>query len=166
MASILSKQKVGIALAIVAMVWCCTACQQQAIYERLHNVKNAEWQRTDVPSFSFNITDTSQLYKVYVVIRHTNQYAYRNIWLNVGVQYPGDSLKMQQFELPMATNDRWLGVGMDDVFEHRVLLLPRPVRFTALGAVRFTLQHTMRLDPLQHLLQVGIRVEPQLKAQP
>jgi gliding motility-associated lipoprotein GldH len=137
-----------------------TACKQNALYERLHNIPDARWQRAFIPSFSFNISDTTAFYKVYVVVRHTNQYPYRNIWLNVGVQQPQDSMRVQQFELPLAASDKWLGVGMDDVFERRVLLFPRPVKFSHAGEVKFTLQHTMRLDPLPELFQVGIRVEP------
>lgn len=137
-----------------------TACQQNALYERLHNIPEAKWQRTFIPSFAFNISDTNAFYKVYVVVRHTNKYPYRNVWMNVGVQQPQDSMRVQQFELPLAASDKWLGVGMDDVFERRVLLFPRPVKFPHAGEVKFTLQHTMRLDPLPELLQVGIRVEP------
>lgn len=101
-------------------------------------------------------------YNVYVVVRHTNQYAYRNIWLNVGVRQPGDSLHSQPFELELASAENWLGTGMDDVFEHRALLFPQPVRFTKAGEVIFTLQQTMRQDPLPGILQAGIRVEPAL----
>lgn len=136
------------------------SCRQVALYERLHNIPGARWQRSYIPEYSFDISDTSRYYRIYVVLRHTNRYAYRNIWLNVGVQNPGDSLQVQQFELPLAASDKWLGVGMDDVFERRALLLPRPVKFNKPGTVRFTLQHTMRLDPLPELLQAGIRVEP------
>jgi gliding motility-associated lipoprotein GldH len=146
---------------IFASILLAMACQPMALYEKLYNVKKAQWLQTDIPEFTFDIKDTTQLYKVYVVVRHTNRYAYRNIWLQVGVQYPADSLKLQQFELPLAGTDKWLGVGMDDIFERRVLLFPQAVRFTQPGVIRFTLQHTMRLNPLPEVMQVGIRVEPQ-----
>lgn len=149
-------RKYGMLLAVVAML----SCKQVALYERLQNIPGGQWQRSFIPDYSFNISDTTSYYRIYVVMRHTNQYRYRNIWLNVGVQYPQDSLQVQQFELPLAASDRWLGVGMDDVFERRVLLLPKPVKFARSGTVRFTLQHTMRLDPLPDILQAGIRVEP------
>jgi gliding motility-associated lipoprotein GldH len=150
----------------VALMLGVAGCKQNALYERLHNIPEGKWQRTFIPSFAFNISDTTAFYRVYVVVRHTNQYPYRNIWLNVGVQQPQDSMKVQQFELPLAASDKWLGTGMDDVFERRVLLFPRPVKFMHAGEVKFTLQHTMRLDPLPQLLQVGIRVEPVTNAQP
>lgn len=137
-----------------------TACNQGELYERLVNIPKGQWQRSYVPQFKFEISDTNRYYKVYVVVRHTNNYPYRNVWMNIGIAYPQDSIKTQQFELPLAASDKWLGVGMDDVFERRILLLPRPVRFNKTGSITFTLQHTMRRDPLPFVLQAGIRVEP------
>jgi hypothetical protein len=69
-------------------------------------------------------------------------------------------MRTQAFDLPLAASDKWLGVGMDDIFERRVLLLPRPVKFNKTGSIEFTLQQQMRIDPLPHILQAGIRVEP------
>lgn len=136
------------------------SCKQAHLYERMQNIRKAAWDQQQTPSFSFNISDTNTAYNVYVVLRHTNTYPYRNIWLNVGVQQQGDSIKQQAFDLPLAAADRWLGVGMDDIFEHRALLFGRPVRFNKAGTVSFTLQHTMRQNPLPGIMQAGIRVEP------
>lgn len=157
--------KCGFALSLLLAVTL-FSCRQVALYERLQNIPGAQWQRSFIPDYSFDISDTSRYYRIYVVLRHTNRYPYRNIWLNVGVQNPGDTLQVQQFELPLAASDKWLGVGMDDVFERRALLLPRPVKFNKPGTVHFTLQHTMRLDPLPELLQAGIRVEPATEPAP
>lgn len=135
-------------------------CTQVDLYHRFANIKEGKWSSAQVPSFAFDIKDTVTPYNVYVVIRHTNQYAFRNIWLNVGLQQPGDSLRKQSFEVPLASAENWLGTGMDDVFEHRESLFKKPVRFTHSGEVVFTLQQIMRQDPLPGILQAGIRVEP------
>jgi gliding motility-associated lipoprotein GldH len=148
-------------LASLAMLLLCFgSCTQVDLYERLVNIQAAKWSSTQTASFPFEIKDTAIAYKVYVVIRHTNNYAYRNIWLNVGAQQPGDSIKQQTFEIPLASAENWLGTGTDDIFEHRELLFKRPVRFSKKGEVVFTLQQTMRQDPLPGILQAGIRVEP------
>jgi gliding motility-associated lipoprotein GldH len=136
------------------------SCGKVELFERTQNIKNAAWDKEQVPTFNFEIEDTSKAYQVYVVVRHTNEYPFRNIWLNVGLQQPEDTLKHQQFELPLAAPDKWLGNGMDDIFEHRALLFPQPVNFPKAGTVTFSLQHTMRRNPLPGVMQVGIRVEP------
>ena len=53
---------------------------------------------------------------------------------------------------------RWLGSGMDDIFEHRILINPQP-RPLRKGTYTFTLEQDMREDPLEHILNAGIRVE-------
>lgn len=135
-------------------------CRHVDLYERLQNIEKAAWSEQQTPSFTFDITDTVASYNVYVVVRHTNQYGYRNVWLNVGLQQPGDTLRQQPFEVQLAAADNWLGTGMDDIFEHRALLFSRPVHFNKAGPITFTLQHIMRQDPLPGIMQIGIRVEP------
>lgn len=66
---------------------------------------------------------------------------------------------IQQFDLPLATNNQWNGTGMDDIFEQRILLSQRSLRVKKAGIYEFTIQHIMREDPLQEILNVGIRLE-------
>jgi hypothetical protein len=48
---------------------------------------------------------------------------------------------------------------MDDIFEHRILLTKKPIRFLRAGQYEFTLEHIMRENPLQDIINVGIRLE-------
>ena len=48
---------------------------------------------------------------------------------------------------------------MDDIFEHRIRITQTPFRFQKAGEYQFRLQQIMREDPLQHVLNVGLRVE-------
>jgi gliding motility-associated lipoprotein GldH len=76
------------------------------------------------------------------------------------MQIPGDSLRKQKLDLRLATDDKgWLGTGMDDIFEHRILITGEPVLLKKPGTYRFRLENIMREDPLEHVMNVGIRVE-------
>jgi gliding motility-associated lipoprotein GldH len=78
----------------------------------------------------------------------------------VSVQPPGDSVFVNRRNLTLATDQKgWLGKGMDDIFEHRILLNPNPVKFSKRGVYKFTLQQIMREDPLGNILNAGIRLE-------
>ncbi|HMP93572.1 MAG TPA: gliding motility lipoprotein GldH [Phnomibacter sp.] len=145
----------------LAMMVAMQGCRQVALFEQLQNIKGARWYSAQVPAFSFEISDTTKAYNLYIVLRHTNEYPYRNIWLNVGLQQPGDTVaRQQQFEVALANAEQWLGRGMTDVYERRALLLPQPIRFSHSGTVTITLAHTMRLDPLPFIMQAGVRLEP------
>jgi gliding motility-associated lipoprotein GldH len=62
------------------------------------------------------------------------------------------------FELQLANNEKWLGSGMDDIYEHRIKLTPNPVSLKV-GAYHFKIEQIMREDPLENVMNVGLRVE-------
>ena len=96
-----------------------------------------------------------------MVIRHEDAYHFNNIWLNIATKAPGDTVRNQQVNVQLANNKKgWLGTGMDDVFDHRVRITRSPVKLKK-GVYSFTLQQNMREDPLQFVLNAGIRVEKQ-----
>ena len=108
----------------------------------------------------FNISDTNSNYRLFFVIRHTNAYRYNNLWIKVGSKGPADSiLHVQQFDLPLATNNKWNGTGIDDIYEQRILLSQRSLHVQKPGTYEFTIEHIMREDPLQEILNAGIRLE-------
>jgi gliding motility-associated lipoprotein GldH len=59
----------------------------------------------------------------------------------------------------LATNDRWTGSAMDDIYEHRILLYNQPVKFRKSGTYTVQLEQVMRENPLKHVLNLGIRIE-------
>ena len=134
------------------------ACTTSDLYEKTVAVPAQQWKTTFTPEFSFTIKDTTTLYQVYFVLRHTEKYNYNNIWINLYSQPPGDTLHKAPYELQLATNEKgWLASGMNDIYEHR-LKLTRPIQLTT-GEYKLKLENIMREDPLQHVLNVGIRVE-------
>jgi len=146
---------------ILLLVSGLTSCTQADLYERLKNVPGGEWNAGEKLSFSLLVEDTTIGYNLFASIRHTNLYPYRNIWIRMGLQMPGtDTTTYQDFELPLADNEKWLGTGLNDVYDRRVRLFGTPQRFSKTGTVIFTLQHIMRDDPLPGILQAGIRLEP------
>jgi gliding motility-associated lipoprotein GldH len=136
------------------------SCGPINVFEKNVAIPKHQWESSFRPVITFDITDTASLYNVSVVIRHQNAYGYNNIWIRGSVQEPGDTaIKSQQYDLKLANDETgWLGKGMDDIFEQRVLIQER-TRFRKPGEYRFTLEHIMREDPLQHVMNVGLRIE-------
>ena len=129
------------------------------VFEKNVSIPKHEWSSGFKPEISFDIVDTASRYDIYVVLRHTDAYRYKNIWLNAYLQFPGDTLKKQQLNLQLATDEKgWLGSGMDDIFEHRIPITQAPVQLRA-GLHRFRIEHIMREEPLENVMNIGIRVE-------
>ncbi|NNV56082.1 gliding motility lipoprotein GldH [Panacibacter sp. KCS-6] len=146
-------------LYISCIILLATACNTLNVYEQTKAFPTHQWVANDKPSFTFTITDTTQRYNIYAVLRHEDAYHFNNLWMNVSTLAPGDTLKTQQVQLLLGDNTKgWLGSAMDDIIEHRILLTRNPVALKK-GKYIFTIQHTMREDPLQYILNAGIRVE-------
>jgi gliding motility-associated lipoprotein GldH len=134
------------------------SCTSIDLYEKNVVIPKHRWSSSFKPEFSFSITDTTASYQVYFVIRHTEKYNFNNIWINLYSQPPGDTMHKAKYELPLATNEKgWLGTGMDDIYEHRIPLTD-PRRLKA-GTYKFKVEQIMREDPLEYVLNAGIRVE-------
>ena len=138
---------------------CLSTCTTVDLYERTVSLPGHEWKSTNKPEFNFIITDTTVLYQVFFVIRHSEKYNYNNIWVNYYYQPPNDTLHKEAREFQLATNEKgWLATGMDDIYEHRIKLSPDAGKLKA-GSYKFILENIMREDPLKEVLNVGVRIE-------
>lgn len=142
---------------ICVLASCLTACSQIELFEKNTPIPNLKWQNNFNATGVFNITDTTSLYNVFVVLRHTDSYEYNNIWLNVGLQSPGDSMKTQKINLSLSSDAQgWEGIGMNDIWEVRKPIARLPLKK---GDYGFSIAQIMRDNPLQNIMSVGLRLE-------
>lgn len=136
------------------------SCSGINVFEKNVTLEKQEWSGSVKPTVEFKITDTTALYNLFIVIRHSDAYGFNNIWVRCSVKGPGDSTaRSQQYNLPLANNQQgWYGSSMDDITEARILIQP-DTKFTRAGSYYFTLEQTMRQDPLLHVLNAGVRIE-------
>jgi gliding motility-associated lipoprotein GldH len=155
------KKKLFLPALFLLMIASCTTLD---IYEKNAVIPGHEWQSSFKPAFTFSIEDTTAPYDVMLILRHTEKYNYNNIWLTVTIQPPGDTARTIRIEKTLATNkDGWLGTAMDDIYEQRMSinkeLAENNISFKKQGDYTFTLQQVMREDPLQNVMNAGVRVE-------
>lgn len=136
------------------------SCTSIDLFEKSANIPGHAWSHSFRPSFQFEIRDTTRPYRIYLVLRHNEKYNYNNIYVNLLIKAPGiDSVIKRQGDLQLATNEKgWLASGMDDIYEHRIVLAEENLKA---GNYQFTLEQIMREDPLQNVLDAGIRIEKQ-----
>lgn len=140
------------------------SCTKIDLYEKVTAIPKHEWNNSFKPHFKFTITDSLASYQLYIILRHNNKYGYNNIWLNLYVKAPGERTDKFTIELPLANNEKgWLGSGMDDIYEHRIAITldPEKFRFNKTGEYIFAIEQIMREDPLQHVMNAGLRIEKQ-----
>jgi gliding motility-associated lipoprotein GldH len=151
--------KIFLSILIIPLIF--ASCIKINLFEKQAAIPSQQWFYTDVPSFTFHISDTASLYNVYIILRHTDLYNYNNIWLRIGSDAPGDSIiHYQNINLPLAVDSkRWAGTGIDDIFEVRKNISAGPLYFKKPGNYTFSVAQIMRENPLKYILNVGVRVE-------
>ena len=137
------------------------SCREIDLFEKNIAVPNMQWFNNFDATGSFIIKDTNSNYNVLIVLRHTDAYLYNNIWLNIGLQAPGDpGLKYQKINLTLGNDAKgWEGVGMNDIWEVRKLISGVPKRFIKAGTYNFSIAQLMRDNPLQNIISVGLSIQ-------
>ncbi len=155
-----SKYINSIFFILIAAAVSFTSCTEMAVFEKNTVIPKMQWHSNFNAKGTVNISDTGSQYNIYIIIRHNDAYAYNNIWLNVGLQPPGDSMQYQKINITLGSDATgWEGTGMNDIWEVRKLIFRLPKRFIRQGQYNFSIQQIMRDEPLRGVMSAGIRLQ-------
>ncbi len=136
------------------------SCARIDVFEKNVSIPQLSWQYDYQPVFDFTISDTTSSYNLYLVLRHTDAYRYNNIWLNIGIQLPADSMVYKRFDVALGSDaNGWYGTGLDNIWEYRKLITNGPYQFKKAGDYKISLAQIMRENPLKNIMSIGVRVE-------
>lgn len=86
-------------------------------------------------------------------VRHTNDYPYANLWLEVSYD-TADTTAVDTFDIRLADEyGKWLGSGSGPTIQHTQAIHPRQV--PAPGSP-FNIRHIMRVDRVNDIEQIGL----------
>ena len=154
------RKDLNFAFCLIILCIVASSCETINLYEKNAAIPKHEWSRSFRPEFKFDIKDTSAAYDIFIVLRHNEKYNWNNIWLELATRIPGDTaMRKEKYELGLANNKGWLGAAMDDIYEQRVRITPKDGVALKQGEYVFTIGHIMREDPLQNIMNIGLRVE-------
>ena len=143
-----------ILLAVISVLL--MGCQQGVVYTEFASLPSAGWEADSVVCFTPVLTDTGGSYDMSIVMRHTDRYAYQNLWLFVDVKADSVVIRRDTINGMLADEQgNWYGKGMY-IFELPLLYL-QDVELAA-GSYEVTLQQAMREDTLCGLTDIGLKV--------
>lgn len=109
--------------------------------------------------FDVLIDDTLSFNDVYINIRNSGDYKYSNIYLFMSTIYPNQKISVDTIECILANKEgKWLGKGLGDIKDNQ-MLLKKNVRFHQSGIYTFEFKQAMRIDDLEGIKSIGIRIE-------
>lgn len=96
-------------------------------------------------------------HRLAVGLCHSDEFLYRNLWLELSHRDPSGAMVRDTVNIPMAdSHGRWLGKGMGANYQIEVVM-PYPVELT--DSTPISVRHIMRVDTLRGVSKIGVTVE-------
>ncbi len=140
---------------ILIMLLCLGACAPgHNDYSQFHNIPNEGWCYNDTLIFSPKPTDSTATGLMTLALRHSNDYIYSNIWVEVGYNTTNGHQKIDTLNILLADiYGRWYGKGLGASFQIQDTISP-DMQIAKDSPI--TVRHIMRTDTLLGIEQVGL----------
>ncbi|MCM1483961.1 MAG: gliding motility lipoprotein GldH [Muribaculaceae bacterium] len=140
------------------MAWCCmTGCSERhSGYSSFAETDPHGWAYGDTLTFTASMLDSTHTRQIDAAIRHSGDYMYRNLWLEVSYRSADGIMRRDTVEMVLADMfGRWIGSGFGPSYQMQV---PVAKDVPLADSTQIHVRHIMRVDTLQGIQQVGIFV--------
>ncbi len=131
------------------------------VYSAYEDIPDGMWYIDNTPTFKVEISDTTQKYNVYYLVRNSLQYPYYNLYISKKIKDPTGleiSNRMDELFMTNEITGKPYGKGLGDLFDHKIMILGNHT-FEKQGIYEFKFTQFMRQNPLPFVLSMGISVE-------
>ena len=139
-----------------------SACDESRVYEQNVDFNERYWMVSEKPEFEFTIDKPADRYTLYGNIRNSVSYPYARIFFNYYLQdSTGAEIQKQlvtQYLFDAKSGEPFGNSGLGDIYDHRFELL-KNYQFKHRGRYKIKFEQQMRVDTLQGILAVGLRVD-------
>lgn len=153
------KQVLGLILGSSIAILIFVSCTGGAFYEENKKLENFIWTYDNPADFNVTIDDTVTKYHLKVNIRHREIYPYKNMWIQILTTFPKGEKSEQLVNLPLADKEgHWYGKKTGDIVMQSITIQPNAI-MPEIGTYKFVINQHMRMDSLEAIMDVGLRVE-------
>lgn len=144
---------------VIPLVVLVTSCiSRHDEYTSFKPIENTGWDYSQPVVFNPVECDSTIPYDMFITVRHTDNYAYSNIWLEVSYEKIPGGAEVDTVEITLADDfGNWLGRG-SGVLTQTECNVAR--RFIPRDSSTVKVRHIMRVDTLADIDLVGIRLTP------
>ncbi len=138
-----------------------TSCNEQEIFYRYHELKNADWHQKDTLFFEIDaaLFELNIPYSVSIEVTNNVNYPYQNIWFFIQSNLENNSVYNSLSKEYVLADEfgKWKGSGFGSLYQ---ISLPfyNNVVFKEKRNYIIKLEHGMRDEPLKGIERIGIRI--------
>lgn len=157
--TITGKAKFHLPIFLIIILGLLTSCNLNNRYSFNETLPLEGWSKYYKPLFEVELRDTLTSYDLMFSIRNDHTYAYRNLFLFVTTTSPSGQILKDTLEYQLADEKgMWYGRGLGDIHNLSVPYKTN-VLFTKAGQYSFKIEHGMRTDILEGIIDVGLVIK-------
>jgi len=129
------------------------------VMEKNEQIQDYKWSYDSSKVFTAEIADTLQHYNLYVNVRHSFQFDWRNVWVKIQTVFPdGKSFERRVNLVLSAPDGHWFGDCLGDNCDMQIAIQQNAI-FPQKGKYTFKISQDMRINPVTAIKSVGMRIE-------
>ena len=125
------------------------SCQNENKKEVYHSFNNNTWNTDSIVSFELDNIDTTSSHDLYLMVRHTTNFKFQNLFLFTNFENQQDTLELFLSE----KSGRWLGKGFGEIKELKIRIKEN-VSFKENQDQRFSVEQAMRYEDLEKIINL------------
>lgn len=125
------------------------SCQNENKKEVYHSFNNNTWNTDSIVSFELDNIDTTSSHDLYLMVRHTTNFKFQNLFLFTNFENQQDTLELFLSE----KSGRWLGKGFGEIKELKIRIKEN-VNFKENQDQIFSIEQAMRYEDLEKIINL------------
>lgn len=143
----------------IILIFTLLSCGPNYIFDETLEIADDGWAYGDTLNFEVEITDTLEIYNLYLDIEHAADYTKQNIYILIYTQFPSGERIKERVAIDFADKTgQWYGDCNAEKCTLRVNI-QEGAFFNLVGKHVFTIEQFMRIDPLQGVKKIALRIE-------
>lgn len=139
------------------------ACEPKAHFQQSYSFENDTWPYADTLNFTFQITDTTDLFNIALDVDHATTFPFQNLYVQFHTAFPSGLRLSKLVSLELANKAGvWFGRCNADDCQVRIPL-QNDAFFNELGEYTITVEQYTRKQDLPGVSSVGLAIEKSTK---
>jgi gliding motility-associated lipoprotein GldH len=136
-----------------------TSCGESYIYDQVVEIPEETWTYAYPLDFEFEVNDTTNLYNLFIEVKHQKEYPNQNAYAKLLVTMPDGSTQNREVSFELATPEgEWVGKCSGDYCSSK-LLYKKATRFTQMGKFKMHFEQYSRQDSLTGLSSLRVMLQ-------
>ncbi len=136
------------------------ACKKDAGLTVFHSFPDRAWNRFEKQTFDFLIENTSATYDMTLILRHTDDYPFENLYMHVIMEMPGGEERIGEYDFNVkGPGEEFLSRVSKGGYREITFSLHKGLRFAETGICRVEMENLIPKIEIPGIIALGISLQ-------